>query len=192
VNWDGWGLREEGKQEAGIGATLSKLAMSPKQGVEAFRRVLSMAEVPQVVVSTGDLQTRIDQWLKLESLRDTEYSKKKDSLSLHSRSNLRNAYVAPRNEVEQTIANIWQQILGIEQVGIHDDFFELGGDSLIAVQVISRLRKECQIELPLHSFFERPTNVAGLAERVEAIRLTLTQASASPIAAGEGRKEIVL
>lgn len=192
VNWDGWGLSEEGKQEAGIGATLSKLAMSQKGGVEAFRRVLSMAEVPQVVVSTGNLQTRIDQWLKLESLRDTEYSKNEDSLSLHSRSNLPNAYVAPRNEAEQTIANIWRQALGIEQVGIHDDFFELGGDSLMSIQVISRLRKEFQIELSLHSFFERPTTVAGLAERVEAIRLTLTQASASPIAAGEGRKEIVL
>ena len=192
VNWDGWGLKEEGKQEAGIGATLSKLAMSSKEGVEAFRRVLSMAEVPQVVVSTGDLQTRIDQWLKLESLRDTEYSKKTDSLSLHSRSNLQNAYVAPRNELEQTIANIWRQAFGIEQVGTHDDFFELGGDSLMAIQVISRLCKEFQIELSLHSFFERPTTVAGLAERVEAIRLTLTQALGSPITAGERRDEIEL
>jgi len=192
VNWDNWGLREEEKQEAGIGATLSKLAMSPKGGVEAFRRVLSIAEVPQVVVSTRDLQTRIGQWLKLEFLRDTEYSKEKDSLSLHSRSNLRNAYVAPCTEVEQTIANTWRQAVGIEQVGIHDDFFELGGDSLMAIQVISQLRKEFQIELSLHSFFERPTTVAGLAERVEAIRLTLAQASGSPIAAGEGRKEIEL
>jgi amino acid adenylation domain-containing protein len=67
------------------------------------------------------------------------------------------AYVMPRNEVEQTIAQIWQDILGVEKVGIHDNFFELGGHSLLATQVISQMRKAFQVELPLRHLFEAPT-----------------------------------
>lgn len=67
------------------------------------------------------------------------------------------AYVMPRNEVEQTIAKIWQDILGVKQVGIHDNFFELGGHSLLATQVISQMRKVFQVELPLRHLFEAPT-----------------------------------
>ncbi|MES2733434.1 MAG: non-ribosomal peptide synthase/polyketide synthase [Bacteroidota bacterium] len=51
------------------------------------------------------------------------------------------AYVAPRNEIEQTLAEIWQDVLGIEQIGIHDNFFQLGGDSIIIIQIVSRARR---------------------------------------------------
>lgn len=60
---------------------------------------------------------------------------------LHSRSNLTNNYVAPDNDLEQNIINLWQNFLGIEPIGIHDDFFDLGGDSLLAIQVITQLKK---------------------------------------------------
>ena len=75
-------------------------------------------------------------------------------------------YAAPRNEQEQEIAEIWQNLLGIEQVGIHDNFFELGGHSLLATQVISRLRDAFQVELQLQQFFEVQT-IAGLSESIE-------------------------
>ncbi|MFW5762801.1 MAG: amino acid adenylation domain-containing protein [Coleofasciculus sp.] len=67
------------------------------------------------------------------------------------------AYVMPRNEVEQRVAKIWQDILGVEQVGIYDNFFELGGHSLLATQVISQMCKAFQVELPLRHLFEAPT-----------------------------------
>jgi acyl carrier protein len=66
------------------------------------------------------------------------------------------------------LADIWTQVLGLEQVGVHDHFFELGGHSLLATQVISRVRQAFQIELPLRSLFEAPT-VAGLGEQINAI-----------------------
>ena len=82
---------------------------------------------------------------------------------------LADAFVAPRNKLEQGIAEMWQTLLGIEPIGIHDNFFELGGHSLLAIQVISRLRQTFQVELPVHSVFEAPT-VAKLAEHLETIR----------------------
>src|SRR5262249_8573926 len=55
--------------------------------------------------------------------------------------------VAPRNDTEATVANIWTDILGIERAGIHDNFFELGGDSILSIQVASRLRTELGVEV---------------------------------------------
>jgi acyl carrier protein len=79
-----------------------------------------------------------------------------------------NAYAEPRTPVEEQLVEIWEEVLGLERVGIHDDFFELGGHSLLAMRVVSRVRKVFQVELPLLSLFEEPT-IAGLAERIEAV-----------------------
>ncbi|WP_293113447.1 SDR family NAD(P)-dependent oxidoreductase [Moorena sp. SIO4G3] len=76
--------------------------------------------------------------------------------------------VKPRNETERQIAEIWQEVLGVSVVGIYDNFFELGGNSLLATQVISRLRKVLSVELPLKSLFEN-SNVASLAEEIETL-----------------------
>lgn len=65
--------------------------------------------------------------------------------------------IAPRNPIEHTLAAIWRDLLGCEQIGVHDGFFDLGGHSLVATQVISRLRDIFAIDLPLRSLFERPT-----------------------------------
>ena len=76
------------------------------------------------------------------------------------------AYVAPRNKVEELIAEIWAGVLGLEKVGIHDDFFEMGGHSLAATRIISRLRGAFGLEVPVRRLFETPT-VAGLALLIE-------------------------
>ncbi|HEY9833609.1 MAG TPA: AMP-binding protein [Stenomitos sp.] len=84
----------------------------------------------------------------------------------YSISNLQHAYIAPRNDIEQQLTNIWQEFLGVEQIGIYDNFFELNGDSLLATQIISRLYKTFQIELPISSLLETPT-VAAISEYIE-------------------------
>jgi len=71
-------------------------------------------------------------------------------------------YVAARDPLEEQLASIWCDVLGIERVGIYDSFFELGGHSLSATQVVSRVRSKLHVELSLRSFFETPT-VAELA-----------------------------
>jgi len=65
--------------------------------------------------------------------------------------------VAPRTPVEQTLAAIWSELLGLARVGIHDNFFESGGHSLLATQLISRVREKFQVEVALRQLFERPT-----------------------------------
>lgn len=83
------------------------------------------------------------------------------------RSALREDFVPPRTQVEERLSEIWSQVLGIEPVGIHDNFFDLGGNSLQAIRLISRVRESFQAELPIVSLFDAPT-VAKFAEFVNA------------------------
>ncbi|MBD2498547.1 non-ribosomal peptide synthetase [Nostoc sp. FACHB-280] len=82
------------------------------------------------------------------------------------KSELEVGFVAPRNSVEKALAQIWCQVLGLKQVGIYDNFFELGGDSILLTQLIFRVQKNFQIDLPLQSLFEMPT-ISSLAESIE-------------------------
>ncbi|HEU5382323.1 MAG TPA: amino acid adenylation domain-containing protein [Ktedonobacteraceae bacterium] len=77
-----------------------------------------------------------------------------------------NSFVAPSSPIEEVLAGIWSQLLGVKRVGIHDHFFELGGHSLLATQCISAIRDTLQIELPFHRFFENPT-IANVARFIE-------------------------
>ena len=89
------------------------------------------------------------------------------------------AFTAPRDPVEELVAGIWSEVLGVEPIGIDDRFFDLGGHSLLATQVISRVRHACGVEMPLRSLFEAPA-LADFAVRVAA-------AIRRAPAAGEGR-----
>lgn len=160
INWDNW-------QQVGMAlqATVpdelkqfyeesQRNSIAPNEGIDAFNRILSYP-LPQIIVSGRELQTAIKQHHSSKNLESNAVTR--SSQQAYPRPNLDKAYIAPRNEVEGTIATIWQNLLGIEKVGVHDDFFELGGHSLLATQFISRIRKELEIELPLSSIFEAPT-----------------------------------
>ena len=82
------------------------------------------------------------------------------------RSGLEETFVAPRNPIEEMLTQIWVDVLGVEQIGIADDFFALGGHSLKATQVVSRVRDVLGAALPLRAVFEAPT-VAGLSVKLE-------------------------
>jgi acyl carrier protein len=73
------------------------------------------------------------------------------------RSDLEEEYAAPRTPVEELLAGIWQDVLGVDHVGIHDNFFELGGHSLLATRLVSSVRRAFHVELPLRIIFETPT-----------------------------------
>jgi acyl carrier protein len=86
-------------------------------------------------------------------------------------------YVAARTEAEAALVQIWEEVLGLDQVGVEDNFFDLGGHSLLATQVISRVREALHTELPLRTLFEAPT-IAGLSER---IRVTTPDSTRVPV-----------
>ncbi|NMO13901.1 non-ribosomal peptide synthase/polyketide synthase [Pyxidicoccus fallax] len=87
------------------------------------------------------------------------------------------AYVAPRDELEQQVADLWAEVLHVERVGIHDDFFELGGHSLLATQLLMRVRSTFQVKLPVRGLFEQPT--------VEGMTLLLLEALSEGMDASE-------
>jgi acyl transferase domain-containing protein/acyl carrier protein len=179
INWDSWQIGEDSSKSASWGSTLAEFAITSKEGVKAFQCLLSNSELSQVVVSTGDLQARMNQWIKLDSSHERAAAKSSNALSLYSRPDLQNDYVDPRNEIEQTISHIWQELLGVKQIGIYDNFFELGGHSLLATQVISRIRQKFQVEFPVNILFKAPT-VVGVSEYIE------TQLNAvTPVAVGD-------
>lgn len=97
----------------------------------------------------------------------------------------------PRSPVEELIANVWAQVLGLDRVGIRDDFFGLGGNSLLATQVVSRIRAALEVGLPLRRLFESPT-VAGLADFIKKERTRDTQLQAPPIKKTSGDRALPL
>jgi thioesterase domain-containing protein/acyl carrier protein len=76
-------------------------------------------------------------------------------------------FVAPRNDVERQLAEIWQEMLGVDRVGVHDNFFEIGGHSLLAVRLMARVRSQIGVGVPMAALFAQPT-VAALAQEVQA------------------------
>ena len=75
-----------------------------------------------------------------------------------------------RTPTEKTLARIWSEILGVSRIRVHDDFFELGGQSLIAIRLISRVREALDVDVPLKSLFATPT-IAGLAATLDQLRI---------------------
>ncbi|MCP5053621.1 MAG: amino acid adenylation domain-containing protein [bacterium] len=104
-------------------------------------------------------------YIQLEKLPLTTSGKiNRKTLSRHSIPDLTAGtdYVPPRNHIEEKVAAIWREVLEHDQIGIHDNFFDLMGHSLKAIQVVSRVYKEMAVELPLRDVFNFPT-IAGLA-----------------------------
>lgn len=173
INWDNWqqvgmAVQNEVPEELKpFYEEYQKNSISPKEGQELFDHILRY-QLPQIVVSGRDLQAAIRQHRsaqKREAGVGVSFSQQ-----LHHRPDLSNSYVLPRNQVEQTLAEIWQKLLGIEKVGIYDNFFELRGDSLLATRVISKINQKFQIHLSASSLFESPT-VEKLAASIEKIIL---------------------
>ncbi len=100
------------------------------------------------------------------------------------RPSLNNSYVAPTNELEKQITEIWQEVLGIAEIGIYDNFYELGGDSLIATQLVSRLRAKFPVELPLRDLLLEAMIPIKQAEMIEQLMLEkITELSEEEVAA---------
>jgi acyl transferase domain-containing protein/acyl carrier protein len=157
INWDGWRFSDGDEKNPTRTTAITKLFMTPVEGVESLQRALSLREVAQLVVSTGDLEARIDETLKRRAFRQQAAAASLDRKENHPRPSLSTNYLAPADDVERKVVELWQSFLGIRAIGMTDNFFELGGHSLLATRLISKLRESFQVDLPLRDFFDAAT-----------------------------------
>ena len=151
VNWDALqATTEQHDQE-------TELTIAADEALLVIQRVLSMEHVPQIAVSTGHLATRMTRWIALEDLHKPVPEHTSDQGALHQRPDLPNPYVAPRNEIEHKIADLWRETLGIDKVGVYDNFFDLGGNSLTGIRVIGHVKDIFGIQIPTVSLYEGPS-----------------------------------
>ena len=172
INWDGW-------QEVGMSVdnplSLQKEPPSEElilsaEGRDVFSRALHYS-MPQVVVSVKDFSARLAQ-NEAPAPNYLEQLERRPPAQVHQRPSLNNSYVAPRNEVERTLAEIWQELLGISEVGVDDNFFELGGDSLVSIQIVARANR-IGLHLTPQQVFQHQTiaamaAVAGTRKAIQA------------------------
>lgn len=139
-----------------------------EQGQAVIKHILSSRFPEQLIVYPCDFDFMLEDNLPDLQKRAEEKEKQKNaSKSYYSRPTLSTPYVEPANEMEKTIARIWQDILGLDKVGRDDTFTELGGNSLLAIQTIANIVDVLEVELSAQVFYDNPT-VKGLAEAVVA------------------------
>jgi acyl transferase domain-containing protein/acyl carrier protein len=168
VNWDLWRLQKRSASNTGIGKTLEELGITSEEGMKVMGFIMPMKAVPQLVVSTGDLDARIRQWIKLDSLRKEIFGDRscKAISGGNERPKLQKRCNSPGDQIEQVVAQIWQDALGIENVGAGDNFAELGGHSLLAIKIVSELRKAFHVDLPVRALLDAST-VGELANYIK-------------------------
>ena len=108
----------------------------------------------------------------------------------YARPELSTAYVAPTNEMETDMVAVWQAYLGITPVGIHDSFFDLGGDSLLAIQVLAQLRQMFEVDIPMAILFETAT-VAALSKKIILLKTTEQDEASSLVVQPVSRQGIL-
>ncbi len=169
VNWNTWkgiGMAANVQMPellAGWKALVHDTGISVEEGQQAFARVLA-AGLPQVAVSTIDL-TKLRADHAAFTPPQLAPIPTQSEATAYRRPNLGTQYSEPRNETERSIAAIWSELLGIERTGVHDNFFALGGHSLLGVRMLSKLETASGVKVSLKRLFAAPTP-AGLAQAV--------------------------
>lgn len=139
----------------------------PEYLVEIIQRMITTGNIRQVITSADmNFQARIEKWINPENARpEKREEEQKNGKVYYNRPQLSEEYLAPRNKTEEKLAQIWQEFFALKKAGVRDDFFELGGDSLKAISILSIVHRELNIRIPVKDFLLNPVieNVAGLA-----------------------------
>jgi phthiocerol/phenolphthiocerol synthesis type-I polyketide synthase E len=138
----------------------------PEQGAEVFRRLLAAELGPQVVVNVRSVAESLAGVREVTTSAVAATSVGAGWTKAIERTG---EFAAPQTELEALLAEIWSEVLGVTGIARDDDFFDLGGNSLVAVQLVARIRNATQVKLPMRSLFEAPS-VAAMAELVEGLR----------------------
>ncbi|WP_230884497.1 type I polyketide synthase [Planomonospora sp. ID82291] len=159
------------EQSAAAGAALdtegARRGIAPAEGADAFRRLVAVDLGGQVVVNATPLKEFVAGVRGLT--QDTVAEELGTTAGEAAADDAATGHVAPSGELETVLAGLWCEVLGARRVSVEDEFFELGGNSLVAVQLIALLRKKLGVRLPMRSLFQVPT-VRGMAALVEEMR----------------------
>lgn len=140
------------------------MGIPASRGVELLARIASRPQVRRWVVSTEPILERTLAAARRPRAPGAASASSSRAAQRHARPDLGN-FVAPRDEVEQVVAAVWEDVLGIDGIGVHDSFFKLGGDSLMAIQIGTRLRDALQVDLQMNELFLDPT-IQGVATAI--------------------------
>jgi phthiocerol/phenolphthiocerol synthesis type-I polyketide synthase E len=170
ANWDGWLTEAGGGSDASRGQ--DPYALSTSSGLDALMKIVERATVPRIVVSSADLEHRISTWVR-RAAPVAHARRAPDAADAVGDSSLANgsaangsAVVEPRTPLEAGIAEIWRDVLGVHRIGVEDNFLDLGGDSLIALRVLTRLRELVGISIPMTALVSSDATIATLARDV--------------------------
>ncbi|HEX9063272.1 MAG TPA: amino acid adenylation domain-containing protein [Clostridia bacterium] len=143
--------------------------LTVQEGQAIFDKILSDYFNHQVVISTKDIDAAIEDADYINQMRGKVGDEHDDAIrELHPRPELANAYSPPKTESEKKLAGIWQKLLGIDGVGIHDEFFALGGDSLLLVQLHSKIKEMFETEIAAVDLYKYNT-IALLAKQLDGV-----------------------
>ena len=186
INWDPW--RDVGmaarasKEQARTGKAARVLtganSLSPPEGAKVFNCILNYS-FARIVVSVADLDAVRRDLSKAQRQPAMKQEAGRTEPVSHPRPDLGIAITPPTNESERKLANIWKELLGIEEVGVDDNFFDLGGDSLLLLRVQLKISQSFGANLSSAELFQHST-VSALARR-------LSQSEAEPAGLGEVR-----
>lgn len=166
INWDSW--RGTGMRKYLDGAQ-SQVGFTPEEGCRALEWALRQQQA-QVLVSTQEFLSRRQASLA-QTVDDLGRMVKPavQSVALKPRPDLSTTFAPPATAIEEGVAEIFSKMIGMGPIGRDDDFFELGGDSLLGTQMLGLLKGMFDVELPIASIFDKPSP-QGLAELIEAVR----------------------
>lgn len=129
-----------------------------EEGNEALMRVLAAPHWPQVAISSLDL-------MAMKRQAETALDEGPKDSTKFGRPDLDSEYVEPRDEIERTLVGYWEELLGVEGLGVQDGFFDLGGHSLVAVRLFTMIKKTFKVDFPISVLFDAPT-IEGCAELI--------------------------
>ena len=150
TNWDLWSDRTPRADDTDA----ERYAIGTEAGLDALWAIMTRSTASRVIVATDSLHERVERWV--------EQRRRPAGTSAGLASTPARGGVAPRTELERTIAGVWQDVLGCAEVGVEDDFLDLGGDSLIALRILARLREIFQVEIPLSAMLGSGSTVSSL------------------------------
>jgi amino acid adenylation domain-containing protein len=165
INWGPWS--DIGLVASGAGARGVK-SITPQRGLEAFGEALAH-DGAQLTILPFDIASLLELYptaARMPFFADVGGAETHVA-RLYARPHLPQAYLAPRNEIESQLAQLWRQTLRIDQVGVRDSFFELGGDSVLAAQIITAAHKTFGVRLDVRQAFQAFT-IEHIAQRIAA------------------------